>query len=257
LTTATYWCLATARRSWRQAAVLALLGGLLGAVALGAVAGARRTATAYGRYLAASRVSDVFVNVPGILPGMPVLRPVSLISSLPGVVSHAAYIGVYAFPVVHGHLDHSFLTDSINCSLDGEWFRQDRMTVLAGRLPRLDSTSEIVLTPLVAQMFGTGVGGHVTYAYSRVDAEGQPTGKPFTRTYRVAAIAEVPPALVDQSDQAEGGILPPGAPRGRCRPNAARRLVAGSVAWAPRRCGAYRSSAAATIRARMRAHPVA
>ena len=143
MTTATYWCLATARRSWRQAAVLALLGGLLGAVALGAVAGARRTATAYGRYLAASRVSDVFVNVPGILPGMPVLRPVSLISSLPGVVSHAAYIGVYAFPVVHGHLDHSFLTDSINCSLDGEWFRQDRMTVLAGRLPRLDSTSEI------------------------------------------------------------------------------------------------------------------
>ena len=45
---------------------LALLTGLLGGVALGAVAGARRTATAYGRYLAAINASDVFVNPPGL-----------------------------------------------------------------------------------------------------------------------------------------------------------------------------------------------
>jgi predicted lysophospholipase L1 biosynthesis ABC-type transport system permease subunit len=70
-----------------------------------------------------------------------------------------------------------------------------------------------VLTPLAAKMFGTGVGGHVTYAYNRVNQEGQPTGRQFTRTYRVAAIVEVPPALVDQSDQAEGAILPPGGTR--------------------------------------------
>ena len=213
LTTAWYWWRAAARRSWRQALLLALIGGLLGAVALGAVAGARRTDTAYGRYLAASRSSDVFVNVPGILPGIPALRPISMISSLPGVVSHVAYVGVFSYPVVHGHLDRSFLTNGLNCSLDGEWFTQDRMTVLAGRLPRLDSTSEIVLTPRIARMFGTGVGGHVTYAFSRVGPDGQPTGRPFTHTYRVAAIAEVPPALVDESDQAEGGTLPPGATR--------------------------------------------
>jgi len=208
-----YWWRATVRRSWRQSLVLALLGGLLGAVALGAVAGARRTDTAYGRYLAASRISDALVNVNGILPGTPVLRPISLISSLPGVVSHVAYIGVYAYPVVHGHVDQSFLTDGVDASLDGEWFTQDRATVLAGRLPRLGSASEIVLTPLVARMFGTGVGGHVTYAYHRVDAEGMPVGRQFTHTYRVAAIVEVPPALVDESDQQEGAILPPGATR--------------------------------------------
>ncbi len=213
MTTAGYWWRAVARRSWRQALLVALIGGLLGAVALGAVAGARRTDTAYGRYLAASRSSDVFVNVPGILPGIPALRPVSMISSLPGVVSHAAYAGVFEYPVVHGHIDYSFLTNGVNCSLDGEWFTQDRMTVLAGRLPRLDSTTEIVLTPAIARMFGTGVGGHVTYAFSRVGPDGQPTGRPITHTYRVAAIAEVPPALVDESDQAEGGTLPPGATR--------------------------------------------
>ena len=40
-----------------------------------------------------------------------------------------------------------------------------------------------------------------------------PAGKPFTRSFRVAAIVSVPPALVDESDQEEGSIFPPGATR--------------------------------------------
>jgi hypothetical protein len=141
MTVAFFCSRAAVRRSWRQAMVPALMGGLLGAVALGALAGARRTATAYGRYLTSIHASDVFVNVPGKLPGMPVVRPITLISSLPGVVSHAAYVGLNGLPVVHGRIDHSFLTNSLNGSLDGEYLSQDRMTVLAGRLPRLGSTT--------------------------------------------------------------------------------------------------------------------
>lgn len=87
------------------------------------------------------------------------------------------------------------------------------MTVLAGRLPPLGSTSEIVLTPGIARKFGTSVGGKVSYAFRATDAAGQPTGKRFIRTYRVAAIADDPPVLVDDSDQAEAGVLPPGATR--------------------------------------------
>ena len=49
MATAMYWWRATVRRSWRQSLVLALLGGLLGAVALGAVAGT------YGGYLARTK----------------------------------------------------------------------------------------------------------------------------------------------------------------------------------------------------------
>jgi hypothetical protein len=201
------------RSSWRQALALALVGGLLGGVALGAVAGARRTATAYGRYLASINASDVFVNVPGRFPGMAATRPVTLISSLPGVIGHAAYIGLNGLPVVHGRVDDSFLTNSVNGSLDGEYFSQDRATVLAGRLPPPGSTSAVVLTPGVAKTFRTGVGGTVSYRFRPLDARGQPTGRSFTRSYRVAAIAEIPPALVDESDQAEGSILPPGATR--------------------------------------------
>src|ERR1039457_5169495 len=68
LTIALYLCRGASRRSWRQAMLLALLSGLLGAVALGAIAGAHRTSTAYGRYPTASNASDVFVNVAGKLP---------------------------------------------------------------------------------------------------------------------------------------------------------------------------------------------
>ena len=201
------------RGSWRQTTVLALLIGILGAVALGALAGARRTGTAYGRYLAAINASDVFVNVPGVLPGMPATRPITLISALPGVVAHATYIGLTGYPVVHGKPDDAFVTDSVNGSLDGEYFSQDRATALAGALPSADSTTTVVLTPAIARMFGTGVGGTVRYEFTPMNAQGQPTGQPFTRSYRVAAIATIPPALVDQSDEVEGSVLPPGATR--------------------------------------------
>jgi hypothetical protein len=204
---------AAARRSWRQAAALAVLVGLLGAVALGALAGARRTATAYGRYLSASNVSDAFVNVSGLLPGRSATQSMSLISSLRGVIGHAAYLGLNGAPVVRGQVLHSFMTGSVNGSLDGEFFRQDRLTVIAGRLPEPTSTSDAVVTPLAARTFGTGVGRVMTYAFQPVDASGQPAGRVFTRSYRVTAIAEVPPALVDQTDEAEGTILPPGATR--------------------------------------------
>ena len=210
---ARYLWRATARRCWRHALLVALLGGLLGSVALGAVAGARRTATAYGRYLTSIRASDAFVNVPGKLPAEPVLRPIRLISQLSGVVSSATYIGLSAAAVIHGRIDHSFTAPGINGSLNGEYFRQDRMTVLAGRLPPLSATSQIVVTPAVARAFGVGVGGQVTYAFQRLSSAEQPVGKPVNRVYRVAAIVAIPPVLVDASDQNQEGILPPGATR--------------------------------------------
>jgi hypothetical protein len=66
---ALYLWRATAQRSWRTALTVALIGGLFGAVALGALAGARRTASAYGRYLVSIKASDAFVNVPGASSG--------------------------------------------------------------------------------------------------------------------------------------------------------------------------------------------
>jgi hypothetical protein len=77
--------------------VVAVIAGLLGAVALGALAGARRTQSAYGRYLRSVRASDVFVDVPG--PLLPVIRDVE---REPGALSAAAWIGLNAEPVIRG-----------------------------------------------------------------------------------------------------------------------------------------------------------
>ena len=57
------------------------------------------------------------------------------------------------------------------------------------------------------------MGSTVSYKFQPVNLQGQPTAPPFTRSYRVAAIVEVPPALADESDISEGTILPPGATR--------------------------------------------
>ena len=203
---ALYYWRATRRHSWRMALAVALVCGLLGAVALGALAAARRTDTAYGRYLHAINSSDVFVNVPG--PVLPVIRQVE---RLPGVASGAATVGLNANPVVNGKINDAFLTNGLTGSLDGDGFRQDRMTVLAGRLPRLAATDEIALTAGEARFFHTTVGGHVTWEFYRNNLKTNVSVPAGRSTFAVTGIVDIPPALGDQFDQVNSAVLPPAA----------------------------------------------
>ena len=164
----------TFRRTWPATLAIMLISGLLGAVALAAVAGARRTDSAYGRYLTYIRASDAFVNVPGQVPGLPISQPIEDIAGLPGISSAAAYVGLNANPVVRGRVVDSFVTDSLTGSyalphIATSYFSQDRMTVLAGRLPARSATGEIALTPGIARLFHVGVGGQVTYQFYKVN----------------------------------------------------------------------------------------
>jgi FtsX-like permease family len=199
---ARYWWRATWRTAWRPAVVVILLVGVLGAVSMAALAGARRTESAYGRYLQSVRASDLMVNIPS-----PDTTLIGRIEHLPGVRSSAAWAGLAANPVVRGRVDDSFLTDAVSSSVDGAFYRQDTLTVLSGRLPHRASTNQIALTPGVARLFGVGVGGKVRYQL--YDAKTQRTigAAPF----RVTAIVEAPPALVDQFDETEGAFLSPAA----------------------------------------------
>jgi FtsX-like permease family len=203
---ALYYWRATRRRSLRQVVLAALICGLLGTVALGALAAARRTDSAYGRYLASIDSSDVFVNVPG-----PVLASIRQIERLPVVLSASAWLGLAANPVVHGRVDDSFTTDAVAGSLDGEYFRQDRVTVVAGRLPRLDATDEIALTPGLARLFGVGVGGRVTYQFTRLNLRTGTEAVAGYSTFTVTAIGDPPGVLVDQFDEVNSALLPPAA----------------------------------------------
>jgi hypothetical protein len=215
---AAYTWRATFRRSWQAMLAIAVTGGLLGAVALGALAGARRTASAYGRYLVAIKESDALVNVPGILPGMPVDRPMELISRLPGISAAAGGVGLAANPVPHGHVDDSFSTNGLAGTyaaphLAAFYFGLDRMSVLTGRMPSRTATDQIALTPNIARMFGARVGSRVTYQFYRLDPRTFAATPGVRRTFRVTAIVEIPPTLADQSDEQEAGILPPAATR--------------------------------------------
>jgi FtsX-like permease family len=192
-------------RTWRSVVLTAVLCGLLGAVSLAALAGARRTESAYGRYLRAINASDVLVNVPS-----PDTTLDARVSALPGIRSSAAWLGLDANPVVHGRVNYDFQTNGFAGSVDGELFTQDTMTVLAGHLPPLDSNNEIALTPTVARLFGVGVGGRVTYQFED-DLALSPDEPSGDITYRVAAIVQLPPALVDQFDQVASAVIPPAA----------------------------------------------
>jgi hypothetical protein len=202
VTVAWYWWRATWRTGWRPAVVVILLTGLLGAVSMAALAGARRTESAYGRYLQSVRASDVMVNIPSSNTAL-----IAKVEHLPGVSSSAAWAGLDANPVVRGRVDDSFLTDSVESSVDGSFYRQDTLTVLSGRLPSLTSSNEIALTPGIARLFGVGVGGKVHYQL--YDAHTQKVLG--TSMFRVTALVEAPPALVDQFDQMEGAFLSPAA----------------------------------------------
>jgi hypothetical protein len=211
--TALYWWRATARRSWRPLVVLAVLGGVLGAIALAAVAGAWRTDTAYGRYLRAANVSDASVNVPGMLPGMPATRPLTLISRLPGVTAAASYLGLVGAPVIDGRVTWSFLASSLNASLSREWYQQDKLTVLSGHLVPETSTTDMMVTPAIERLLGAHVGSTVTFAFYREGRAGQPAGAPKYRSFRLSAVVEVPPALVDEADTSDGTVFTPAETR--------------------------------------------
>ena len=185
--------------------MLALTVGLLGGLALASLAGARRTASTFAAYQRDVRLSDVAVNT-----NVPDLNRVAAIARLPGVRTSATWVGLNAFPVLHGHVVKDFRYTGVLGSLDGRFFTQDRATVVEGRLPRLDDAGEVALSSKVAARFGRGVGDNVTYQFD--DSDFRPLGR---TTYRVVGIVRLPPVIVDENDIIEGAVLPPAATRVR------------------------------------------
>jgi len=171
-------------------------------VTLGALAAARRTESAYARYLTSINASDVWVNVPS-----PELSLIHRVASLPGVASSAAFVGLDAAPIVHGHVDDEFTAEDLTGSYNGALFRLDKMTLLDGRLPRPDTTDEIALTPYIAHAYGKGVGSIVSFQLYNARAT---QAVPIRRvSYRVVGIVDVPPALTDQFDVENASVLSP------------------------------------------------
>jgi ABC-type lipoprotein release transport system permease subunit len=188
---------------WRALVVLGVLAGLAGGITLAAVAGARRTASAYARYRQATAASDaiVFTTQVGVLD--PDFAPVR---RLPEVVESGQFglapIGVKEWNI--GTLapvdDHLYRT--IN-----------RPLLRAGRLPDPRRADEIVVNQAAARRFGVRLGQRVTIV-SSTDLNDwlspAPTGGP-TVAATVVGIGDGPMDLIFGAGQPgfvlSGGFL--------------------------------------------------
>jgi hypothetical protein len=140
----------TLRRRWTGYLAITLLLGLVGGLAIGSVAAARRTQGAYAAYLAATSPSDltVLTGLSGS-PGAPGYDAAAIrkIAALPGVRHVASYAGLnVAILGLDGQPTPApYIGGPLPGSLDGAYFTTDRVTAVQGRLPDPSRPDEIAI----------------------------------------------------------------------------------------------------------------
>jgi hypothetical protein len=137
---------------------------------MGAIAGARRTQSAFPAYLAATNASDLQFQT-GIA-GFNVSTDIyARLSHLPLVAHVASAPDMLVIPLGSNGkaLPSAFNDDDVTelGSLDGMYYTQDRVTVAEGRMANPASTDEMVATAEAARLSGWHLGQTVTFgAYS-------------------------------------------------------------------------------------------
>jgi hypothetical protein len=158
---AAYWWRASIRRRWRALVGIALLLGIIGGLSLFAIAGARRTQSAYPRFLRSTNPSTMAVDVGGLdVGGGDVL---AAIAELPQVVQARAYAAFYVAPWVDGQPDLTQNFEAIG-SVDGRYFDQDVFTPTKGRRPDPGRVEEVAVNEESARRYGYRVGQQLDLA---------------------------------------------------------------------------------------------
>jgi ABC-type antimicrobial peptide transport system permease subunit len=145
------------RARWLGWVILAVLVGLAGAVVFTAVAGARRTDSAYPRFLAASKASDVLVApAEAGFPG-----PYGdAVTRLRGVAEIAPIVGLQALPVGPGGRLNAAAT--VAAPLDSRFGHALEIPkMLAGRQPSPDRPDEVMIDQIAEQDLHVRVGSRL------------------------------------------------------------------------------------------------
>lgn len=124
------------RRRWRAWVALALLLGLGTGTGLACLAGARRTASAFDRFAAATGFADVNSS-----HGLPPAESEVLAAGVTGVAGYATVVGFTGFVE---DLDPTLFQDFVG--LTGDNFAAGRPLLRQGRYPRSDRADEVLLT---------------------------------------------------------------------------------------------------------------
>ena len=148
------------RAGWRGWAALALLIGLAGGAVLAATAGARRTESAFPRFLRETNAARVLVGpaLDGVRDGYDLA-----VGRLHGVTQIAPVVGLNSQPVLrNGKLDEEA---EVVAPLDGRLGRVlERPRLLAGRQPRADRAGEVMVDQIAAGRLDLHVGSTLRLA---------------------------------------------------------------------------------------------
>jgi hypothetical protein len=176
---------ATFAREWTGYLALVLLIGLIGGLALGVLAAARRTQSSYSAFLHSTNPSDLSIV------GAPPARNGTLqsaIARLPRVRHVESYAVLIAGPIQANGAPTPAAINAIPLgSIDGLGFDQDRLTAVEGRLADPARADEVVVTTGAARAFRVHVGARVpigvfTNAQSQLPGFGTAKVQPTHRT---------------------------------------------------------------------------
>jgi hypothetical protein len=196
-----YRCRATFRRRLGGYLTIALLLGVIGGIAMGSMAAARRTDSSYSTFLESTNPSNLEV-IPAPPSNGPNYSPAitELLTHLP-YVKHVedASIQMSALPLGANGYPKLSATASNHvealASVDGLGFTQDRVTVIAGRMAEPTRPNEVVMTADAANLFGVHVGSTIPLGlYTAVQLSNVsgtiPSFKPY-RTFDVQVVGLV------------------------------------------------------------------
>lgn len=160
-------CLAR-RRSGLVALLLVVALG--GGLAMGALAGARRTASSFTTFLHGTRSSDMSLGTAIVGAGIAASSGydagfIRTLSRLPHVVRTRSYSGLDAFQLARDGTPRTDVNDNIVGSVDGEYFDQDRVTVIRGRMADPARRDEVMMSAGAAREFGLRVGDRAPWAF--------------------------------------------------------------------------------------------
>ncbi len=210
---------ATFRRRWAGYLTLVVLIGLVGGVAMAAVAGARRTQSSYPTYLASTDPSDLqmFTEFYPITHTGYSPRVADAVARIPHVEKSIDVIGFAGTTQALGHHTSTVPGEAPpalegSTSADGgEYFSTDRVTVLEGRMANPARMDEIVMSSGAAAQYGLHVGSTLPVAFftdaqvSSPDFTGYPQDKPHLIVpFKLVGIVEWSPQIVQDDDAALG-----------------------------------------------------
>ena len=217
LQVAWYRCRATLRRRWGGYLGLVLLIGLMGGVALGSAAAARRTESSFSVFLASTNPSDLSVQyASNYYAGLP---PFARTAATCPRSAGCGRRGAYRRPLGPGRCANGgeprlWPRGSYRWQRQRPDFNQDRVTVIRGRMTDPRRPDQVVMNAQAARELGLHVGavvplGFYTNAQASSPGYGTPRVRPVVRIEaRIVGLVEFSNAVVqDDIDRPQGYLL--------------------------------------------------